>query len=82
MAKWAFSPKKRLGYFGSDQIWIRRHFEGLVDKYAGKYAVVAAGELFVGEDSKKLRKAAKLKHPGVIPTSFPIPRPEDFACAL
>ena len=66
----------------SDDEWIRRHFEELVDKYAGQYAVVAGGELFVGYDARQLHEAARRKHPDVIPTSFPIPRPEDFTCAL
>ncbi len=65
-----------------DQAWIRRHFEELVDKYPGKYAVVAAGELFVGDDALQLHKEARRKHPNVVPTSFPIPSPEDFTCAL
>ena len=66
----------------SDDEWIRRHFEELVDTYAGQYAVVAEGELFVGQDARRLFAEARRKHPGVIPTSFPIPRPEDFTCAL
>ncbi len=33
------SRKSRL----TDDEWIRRHFEELVDKYAGQYAVVAGG---------------------------------------
>jgi len=72
------SRKSRL----TDDEWIRRHFEELVDKYAGQYAVVAGGELFVGYDARQLHEAARRKHPDVIPTSFPIPRPEDFTCAL
>ena len=66
----------------NDQVWIRRHFAELVDKYPGKYAVVAAGELFIGEDARQLHAAARRTHPDVIPTSFPVPRPEDFTCAL
>lgn len=66
----------------SDDEWVRRHFEELVDKYAGKYAVVAEGELFVGYDSRQLDEEARRKHPGVIPTGLRIPHPEDFTCAL
>ena len=66
----------------TDETWIRRHFEELVDKYAGQYAVVAEGELFVGHDALQLDEAARRKHPGVIPTGLRIPRPEDFTCAL
>jgi len=65
-----------------DAAWIRAHFEELVGKYAGKYAVVAGGELFVGEDAVELDAKARKKHPGVIPHGLPIPRPEDFTCAL
>ena len=65
-----------------DEAWIRRHFGELVDKYAGRYAVVAAGELFVGCDARQLEATARRKHPGVMPTGLRIPRPEDFTCAL
>jgi len=66
----------------SDDEWIRRHFEELVDRYAGQYAVVAAGELFVGRDAGKLFAEARRKHPNVVPTGLPIPSPQDFLCAL
>ena len=66
----------------NDHEWVRRHLSELVDKYAGQYAIVAEGELFVGTDVIRLEKEARRKHPGVIPTGLPIPRPEDFNCAL
>ncbi len=66
----------------ADDDWVRRHFEELVDKYAGQYAIVAEGELFVGYDARQLDEEARHKHPGVIPTGLRIPRPEDFTCAL
>lgn len=66
----------------SDDEWIRRHFEELVDKYAGQYAVVAGGELFVGYDPVPLEDAARRKHAGVIPSVLRVPRPADFTCAL
>ena len=72
------SPSVRV----SDEEWIRRHFEELVDKYAGQYAVVAEGELFVGSDARRIDEQARRKHPGVIPSGLRIPRPEDFTCAL
>ena len=65
-----------------DNAWVRKHFEQLVDTYPGKYAVVAEGELFVGEDAKLLFEKAGKKHPKVLPTGLPIPRPEDFSCLL
>ena len=65
-----------------DDEWIRKHFSKLVDKYAGMYAVVAEGELFLGRNAKKLTEKARRKHPNVIPSGLRIPRPEDFNCAL
>ena len=65
-----------------DHEWVRRHLSMLVDKYAGKYAIVAEGELFVGLDPALLEQEARRKHPGVIPTGLRVPRPEDFVCAL
>ena len=65
-----------------DREWVRRHLGELVDKYAGKYAVVCEGELFVGVDAAALENEARRKHPGTLPTGLPIPRPEDFNCAL
>ena len=74
-------PKASRPRFSDDE-WIRRHFEELVDKYAGQYAVVADGELFVGYDPVQLETEAHKKHPGVIPSVLRVPRPEDFTCAL
>lgn len=77
--------RSRLTVFRSsrkDDEWIRRHFEELVDKYAGQYIVVAAGELFAGTDAKTLFANARRKHPHVVPTGMPVPRPQDFVCAL
>ena len=66
----------------NDDEWIRIHFEELVNKYAGEYIVVARGELFLGKDPKTLDNEARKKYPGVIPIGMPVPRPEDFLCAL
>ena len=62
--------------------WIRVHFEELVDKYAGKYIVVAGGEVFSGKNPNLLQKEARNKYPGTMPIGMPVPRPEDFLCAL
>jgi len=62
--------------------WIRQHFGELVDKHAGKYAIVVAGEFFVGYDPLILEKEASKKYPGAKLTGLPIPRREDFQCAL
>ncbi|MCK4352821.1 hypothetical protein KAW65_05370 [candidate division WOR-3 bacterium] len=66
----------------SNAEWIRQHLGELVDKHAGKYAIVANGEAFIGYDSVELEKEAHKRHPGVKLTGLPIPRPEDFQCAL
>jgi hypothetical protein len=66
----------------SNAKWIQRNFANLVDKYPGKYAIVADGDVFVGYDPIVLEQEALQKHPGANLTGFPIPRPEDFQCAL
>lgn len=66
----------------TDEEWIRRHLGELVAKYAGRYVVVAAGEVFVGDDPALLEQRARKKHPGVTPSGLPVPRPSDFSCAL
>jgi len=66
----------------SDDKWIKRHFEELVDKYGGQYLVVAEGEPFIGYDVARLFKEARRKHPKAIPTCMPIPEPEDFVSIL
>lgn len=62
--------------------WIQRHLGELVDKHAGEYAIVAGGEVFVGHDPVLLEEQARKAHPGVKLTGLPIPRREDFQCAL
>ena len=66
----------------SDDAWISAHFQELVEKYGGQYIVVAKGEPFIGYDVAELERKAKAKHPGVITTGMPIPRPEDFVSIL
>lgn len=73
--------KKRCKKFRNTE-WLQKHLGELVDKYAGKYAVIADGEAFVGQDPLLLEKEAKEKHPGTKIIGLPIPRPEDFQCAL
>ena len=65
-----------------DDEWIRQHFEELVDKYAGRYIIVAGGEVFPVDDVRRVEAKARRKHPGVSPIGMPVPRPEDFQCAL
>ena len=65
-----------------DDEWIRQHFEELVDRYAGQYILVAGGEVFAGNDVRRLEAKARRKYPRVTPIGMPVPRPEDFQCAL
>lgn len=69
-------------WWTTDDEWIHRHFEELVDKHAGQYAVVAGGDVLIGYDPVPLVSRARKKHPGVVPSLLRIPRPEDFTCAL
>lgn len=73
---------RRAAAWSADNEWIHRHFEELVDTYAGQYVVVAGGELFSGYDPVPLEERARKKHPSVIPSVLRVPRPEDFTCAL
>lgn len=69
-------------HYSQDDKWLLENLEELVDQHGGKYVVVAGGETFIGRDAALLEKQARENHPGVIPTGMPIPRPEDFTCAL
>ncbi|MBI4657030.1 MAG: hypothetical protein HY746_09850 [Elusimicrobia bacterium] len=66
----------------SDEKWIQKHFTQLVKKYGGKYVVVAEHEVFVGDDPSELEQKARQKYPKSIPSGVPVPRPQDFSCAL
>ena len=66
----------------NDDKWIRQHFEELVDRYGGQYIIVAGGEVFADDEVRRLEAKARRKHPGVIPTGMPVPRPQDFQCVL
>lgn len=74
--------KGRSSWWSKDDEWIHQHFEELVDKHAGQYAVAAGGEVFIGYDPVPLVSKARKKHPGAVPSVLRIPRPEDFTCAL
>jgi len=65
-----------------DDEWIRKSLQLLVEKHAGKYVVIANGDVFIGRDAAALEKKARKKHPETIPSGMPIPSPEDFTCAL
>lgn len=59
--------------------WITAHFEEIVNKYGGQHIIISGGEIFTGENA--IDKARK-KHPNIIPTSMPVPRPQDFTHIL
>ena len=62
-----------------DDAWIKDHFEKIVDKYGGQHIIVCQGKIFTGD---KALKEAKRKYPRSIPTSMPVPRPEEFVHVL
>jgi len=64
--------------FTKDEAWMHKHFEELVDNYAGRYVAVANEELFVGDSPKEVEEKARQKYPGSIPSVLRVPRPEDF----
>ncbi len=68
-------PTKAKFKIVDNDAWITVHFEEIVDKYAGQHIIVSNGEIFTGENA--LENARK-KYPNIIPTSMPVPRPEDF----
>ena len=73
---------KRKNAIINDHEWLRKNIGKLVDKHGGKFLVIAENEPFIGDDAKQLVKKAKAKYPKTTLTSMPIPRPEDFTCAL
>lgn len=63
----------------SNDEWIRKNFEKLVDKFGGQHIIVSCGEVFTGDNALK---EARKKYPNAIPTSMPVPTPQDLICAL
>lgn len=62
--------------------WIRKNFTHLVDRHGGQYVVIAGGHVFSGKNPEILEEEARKKYPKETPVGMPIPKPEDFACAL
>jgi len=62
--------------------WIRKNYSKLVNRYGGQYVVIAGGEVFAGQSPQVLEKEARAKYPKETPFGMPVPRPEDFTCAL
>ncbi len=65
------------------QEWLIKHFEELVNKYAGKYiAVVNKDVVSTGCAVADVEQEAVGKCPGEMPSIIFIPRKEDLACLL
>jgi ABC-type phosphate/phosphonate transport system ATPase subunit len=62
--------------------WLTKHFEELVNKYAGEFIIVANGQIYCGGTPSQLRDQAQSEHPKAKIMGIRIPRPEDFICAL
>jgi len=64
-----------------NDVWIREHFEAIVDKYGGKYPyiLVAAGKIFpinAGDDIVKIEREITKKYGK--PIGMPVPQPLFF----
>lgn len=75
------ATRRRASWVKNDE-WISEHFEELVDKYGGQYVIVSGGEVFIGGDVRRLEAKARRKYPCLTPIGMPVPRPQDFQCAL
>ena len=62
--------------------WIRKNFSKLVNRYGGQYVVIAGNKVFSGKDPEVLEKEARAKHPAEEIVGMPVPKPEEFTCAL
>jgi hypothetical protein len=63
--------------------WIVKNFSKLVDRYGGRcIAVVKNKVVAIGKDEKSVEKAARLKHPKIIPSVLRVPKPQELVCVL
>ena len=65
--------------------WLTKHFEKIVDKYAGRYILVADGKiLYTDKDGspREIAEKAKAGFPDATLLFLRVPRPKDFLCAL
>jgi len=62
--------------------WIRKNFSKLVNRYRGQYIVVAGNKVFSGKNPEVLEKEARQKYPQEEIVGMPVPKPEEFTCAL
>ena len=62
--------------------WLTEHYEELVDKFPGKFLVVADGKIYSNGSPGRLRDKALKENPKASILGFRVPRPKDFICAL
>ncbi|MBI3315032.1 MAG: hypothetical protein HYZ86_03715 [Candidatus Omnitrophica bacterium] len=67
--------------FNSDK-WLTEHFEGLVNKFPGKFLVIADGKIYSNGSPGRLRDKARKENPRASILGLKVPRPKDFICAL
>ena len=67
--------------FNSDK-WLTEHFEELVDKFPGKFLIIANGKIYKDGSPSRLRDRALKENPSASILGFKVPRPKDFLCAL
>lgn len=67
----------------SDQLWLKRNFKKLVEKYGGEYILIANHKVFPVNESNiiKVEKELREKYK-VSPIGTPIPRKEDLLSVL
>ena len=74
----------KLAYkLNKDDVWIRKHFENLVEKYEGKYVAVVDEKIVgVGSTRVEAESTAMKLYPDKLPSVILIPHKEDFECLL
>ncbi|MDI6788659.1 MAG: DUF5678 domain-containing protein [Planctomycetota bacterium] len=66
-----------------DDVWIREHFEELVEKYEGKYVAVVDEKIAGVADTRiEAENMALKQNPDKLPSVIIIPHKEDFECLL
>lgn len=63
--------------------WLAKHFEEIVDEYAGKSIAVVNDEIVaVGDNEKEVDRFARDRYPQANPFVFTVPSEEDLVCLL
>ncbi len=69
----------------SNDQWLSKNFEKIIDKFAGGYIVIGDGKvLFTNKDGspREIVNMAKAQYPNLIPLFLRVPYPHEFLCAL